>query len=89
MLICVDDYEDRLTGVPILVIEAAFMSLNDFLKDHLLANSYTQDVRQHISLDVAAGLEALHSLNIIQGDIKVNNVLLVAHITIDVDFALL
>lgn len=60
-------------------MEAAFTSLNDFLKDHLLANPHTQDVRQHMALDVAAGLKALHSLDIIHGDVKVNYILLVVH----------
>lgn len=62
-------------------MEAALFPLSEMLKDlqhhldTLIAVSHW-DVRHHIALDVAAGMEALHSSGIIHGDIKPANVLI-------------
>ncbi|TIA35956.1 kinase-like protein [Aureobasidium pullulans] len=76
-----DDYPDRKTPIPVLVMEAALFPLSEMLEDSqrhldtLIAVSHW-DVRHHIALDVAAGVEALHSSEIIHGDIKPANVLI-------------
>lgn len=62
-------------------MEAALFPLSEMLEDSqrhldtLIAVSHW-DVRHHIALDVAAGVEALHSSEIIHGDIKPANVLI-------------
>lgn len=71
------DYPYPDTPVPVLFMEAAVMTLTDFLKqgnEHLLEGN-PLDIRYQLALDVAAGLEAMHRVRIIHGDIKCDNVL--------------
>ena len=71
------DYPYPDTPVPVLFMEAAIMTLTDFLKPgngHLLGKN-PLDVKHQLALDVAAGLEAMHRVRIVHGDIKCDNVL--------------
>ncbi|RHZ54021.1 ankyrin repeat and protein kinase domain-containing protein [Aspergillus thermomutatus] len=61
-------------AVPVLFMEAAMMPLSDFLG----AEKQSVEVRYQLSLDVANGLEALHNLKIVHGDVKPDNVLVFA-----------
>ncbi|PKX95998.1 ankyrin repeat protein [Aspergillus novofumigatus IBT 16806] len=61
-------------AVPVLFMEAAMMPLSDFLG----AEKRSVEVRYQLSLDVANGLEALHNLRIVHGDVKPDNVLVFA-----------
>ncbi|GFF99040.1 ankyrin repeat, PH and SEC7 domain containing protein secG [Aspergillus udagawae] len=61
-------------AVPVLFMEAAMMPLSNFLG----AEKRTVEVRYQLSLDVANGLEALHNLRIVHGDVKPDNVLVFA-----------
>ncbi|KAF7175036.1 hypothetical protein CNMCM7691_005504 [Aspergillus felis] len=61
-------------AVPVLFMEAAMMPLSDFLG----TEKRTVEVRYQLSLDVANGLEALHNLRIVHGDVKPENVLVFA-----------
>lgn len=61
-------------AVPVLFMEAALMPLGDFLS----AESRSIDVRYQFALDIANGLEALHHLKIVHGDVKPDNVLVFA-----------
>jgi serine/threonine protein kinase len=61
-------------AVPVLFMEAAIMPLGDFLS----AEPRSIDTRYQFALDIANGLEALHHLKIIHGDIKPDNVLVFA-----------
>ena len=76
----VDDYDDRATPIPFLVVEAALMSLADLLKpDCSLLNGRgirTWDIKYQIALDIAAGLQLMHKFNIVHGDVKPGNVLI-------------
>ncbi|KAJ5082438.1 hypothetical protein N7532_011481 [Penicillium argentinense] len=58
-------------AVPVLFMEEAMMPLGGFLG----AEKRTVDVRYQLALDVANGLEALHNLKIVHGDVKPDNVL--------------
>ncbi|KAF2489531.1 ankyrin [Lophium mytilinum] len=76
------DYQDRYTPIPVLFMEAALAPLDEFLslekksEGLLVALGVKRwDVKYHFALDVAAGLEAIHSLNIVHGDVKPENVL--------------
>ncbi|KAJ5380590.1 uncharacterized protein N7496_003018 [Penicillium cataractarum] len=61
-------------AVPVLFMEAALMPLGDFLS----AESRSIEVRYQFALDIANGLEALHHLKIVHGDVKPDNVLVFA-----------
>ena len=61
-------------AVPVLFMEAAIMPLGDFLS----AESRSIEVKYQFSLDIANGLEALHHLKIVHGDVKPDNVLVFA-----------
>lgn len=65
------DYPFADMPVPILFMEEALMPLNDFL----VAEKRGVDVRYQLSLDVVNGIEALHNLRIVHGDVKPENVL--------------
>lgn len=72
------DYEDRRTPIPVLIMEEAMMDLSRFLtieNEGLLGNR-KWDIRQHIALDIAAGLAIMHKFNIVHGDVKPENVLI-------------
>jgi serine/threonine protein kinase len=72
------DYPYPDTPVPVLFMEAAFTTLTDFLRlenEHLLGDRPT-DIKYHLALDVAAGLEVMHRFRIVHGDIKCDNVLI-------------
>ncbi|KAI2794622.1 hypothetical protein POX_a01221 [Penicillium oxalicum] len=65
------DYPSTDLAVPVLFMEAAIMPLDEFLQ----AESRSFDIRYHFALDIANGLEALHHLRIVHGDVKPENVL--------------
>ncbi|KAF3484462.1 serine/threonine protein kinase [Arthroderma uncinatum] len=71
------DYPLPDTPVPVLFMECALMTLTDFFKEKnkTLSGDNPLDIKHQLALDVAAGIEALHSLRIVHGDIKPDNVL--------------
>jgi serine/threonine protein kinase len=71
------DYPIPDTPVPILFVEAALLPLSDFLKpeNRELLGNQPDDVKYQLALDTVAGIEALHSLSIVHGDIKPDNIL--------------
>jgi serine/threonine protein kinase len=68
--------EDWQLKQPFLVVEYAHQTLKDFL-----ASSLSKDIelRRKLALDMTAGMEALHSCDIIHGDFKPENVLVFTH----------
>ncbi|KAL4789853.1 ankyrin repeat protein [Aspergillus venezuelensis] len=66
------DYPYADMPVPVLFVEAALMPLTDFL---VSGDKCSVDVKYQFSLDVANGVEALHDLRIVHGDLKPDNVL--------------
>jgi serine/threonine protein kinase len=64
------DYPTLQTPIPVLFMEAASSTLAQFLK-----NERKWEIKQHLALDIAAGLEVLHQHNIVHGDMKPANVL--------------
>ena len=72
------DYPFPDTRVPVLFMEAAMMTLTEFLKveNEDLMGERPADIKYQLSLDIVAGLEALHSLHIVHGDVKPDNVLI-------------
>lgn len=67
------DYPYADMAVPILFMEAADSPLGDFLGE-----PRTVEIKYQLALDITNGLEALHNLNIIHGDVKPDNVLVLA-----------
>lgn len=61
-------------AVPVLFMEEAMMTLGDFLG----AEKREVGVMYQLALGVANGLEALHNLKIVHGDVKPDNVLVFA-----------
>ncbi|PYI03195.1 hypothetical protein BO78DRAFT_399965 [Aspergillus sclerotiicarbonarius CBS 121057] len=72
------DYPFPDTPVPALFMEAALMTLTEFLKaeNEELLGPHPIDVKHVVALDVTSGLEALHRLHIVHGDVKPDNVLI-------------
>jgi serine/threonine protein kinase len=69
--------EDWQLKQPFLVVEYALQrSLKDFLASGL---SKDIDLRRELALDMTAGMEALHSCDVIHGDLKTENVLIFTH----------
>ncbi|KAL4955493.1 ankyrin repeat protein [Aspergillus filifer] len=66
------DYPYAGMPVPVLFVEAALMPLTDFLNAE---DKCSVDVKYQLSLDIANGIEALHGLRIVHGDLKPDNVL--------------
>jgi serine/threonine protein kinase len=61
-------------------MESAMTTLTDFLKPASLKEALSQDqkpddIKYQLSLDIVSGLEAMHRLRIVHGDIKPDNVL--------------
>ena len=65
--------EDAELGVPFLALEVATDTLATFLCESTLAPIA---LKHHIALDVGCGLDALHEIGLIHGDLKPENVLL-------------
>lgn len=69
-------------------MEAAEYPLSDLLSNVVVFPSHTLFEQQHIkhqlALDIGAGLEAIHALNIIHGDIKPANILIFPQDDLDV-----
>ncbi|GLB08374.1 hypothetical protein AtubIFM57258_004263 [Aspergillus tubingensis] len=72
------DYPYPDTPVPVLFVEEALMTLTDLLKidNERLLGSHPQDVKYQLLLDAVSGLEALHRLHIVHGDVKPDNILI-------------
>ncbi|GKZ21580.1 hypothetical protein AbraIFM66951_005214 [Aspergillus brasiliensis] len=72
------DYPYPDTPVPALFVEEALMTLTDLLKpdNEKLLGAQPLDVKYQLLLDVVSGLEALHRLHIVHGDVKPDNVLI-------------
>ncbi|KAH0545481.1 hypothetical protein FGG08_000482 [Glutinoglossum americanum] len=68
------DYDDGATPLPVLFVEAAVSTLSTYLA--LTPWVQRWDVRQHLALDIAAGLAIMHQFNIVHGDVKPDNVLI-------------
>lgn len=60
-------------GVPFIALELANTDLSSFLRDW---TGISIAVKHHISLDVACGLDAIHEVGLIHGDLKPENVLM-------------
>jgi serine/threonine protein kinase/ankyrin repeat protein len=79
LLTQLDDHIDHgRMPVPFIAMEAAQKSLSEFLADSIDVSKSTQSVDQikyQLCLDIAAGIGSIHSLNIVHGDLKPDNVL--------------
>jgi hypothetical protein len=74
------DYPFPDTPVPVLFMESAIGMLTDFLKSKNLREIVGPErrpdhVKYQLALDIVSGLEAMHRLNIVHGDIKPDNIL--------------
>ncbi|RDH32310.1 ankyrin repeat-containing domain protein [Aspergillus welwitschiae] len=72
------DYPYPDTPVPVLFVEEALMTLTDLLKidNERLLGPQPLDVKYQLLLDAVSGLEALHRLHIVHGDVKPDNILI-------------
>jgi serine/threonine protein kinase len=69
--------EDWQSKQPFIVLEYAHQkSLKDFLASAL---SKDVELRRELALDMTAGLEALHRCDVIHGDLKTDNLLVLTH----------
>jgi serine/threonine protein kinase len=67
---------------PVIIAEYACSgTLRDFLRaNKLLMNpAYTWNLKRNFALDIAAGLSAIHAVDIAHGDIKLDNTLVFPH----------
>jgi serine/threonine protein kinase len=64
------DYLDPETPLPVLFVEAARCSLDEFLD-----KESRWDIKYQLALDTSSGLEVLHKYHIVHGDMKPENIL--------------
>lgn len=86
------DYPQPDTPLPILFMEAALMPLKDFLQTKTFDEALRKEdwkgynIKYQLSLDIVSGVEALHRLGIVHGDLKPENVLVFRDYHPDVPF---
>ncbi|KAF2183706.1 hypothetical protein K469DRAFT_206577 [Zopfia rhizophila CBS 207.26] len=79
--LCLDTLEDPRADsprIPLLIVERAHSSLTAFIKDYPIRGDTitTYEIYRKICLDVGRGIEAIHDLGLIHGDVKLDNILL-------------
>jgi serine/threonine protein kinase len=74
------DYPSSVLGhrIPVLIMERATCSLLHLLQkgNHRVRSPLSMAIRHHICLDIAEGINCIHSTGLVHGDIKPENVLI-------------